>query len=119
MCLSHTLGVLAISSIEDGLLIDGRIRGGGGPGGPDPPPFAQVIGFLTLGLKLDPPPLFACKPSYKMDHPFSKSCAHSGVLNLTKPLIYLKDDWLKPGGGGNRAIAPPPTGPRSSTLAVS
>ena len=40
---------------------------GGGAGGPDPPPLLghdvlYFVGFLTLGPKLDPPPLFACRP---------------------------------------------------------
>ena len=46
----------------------GQIRGGRGSG---PPFIAHVVGFLTLGLKLDLDPpgtsFFACKP--KMDPP--------------------------------------------------
>ena len=49
-------------------LLHGRIQVGG-QGVRPPPLFAHVVGFLTLGLKLEPllPPLFACKP--KMDPP--------------------------------------------------
>ena len=49
--------------------------GGSGGGGQGPPFLDHVVGFLTLGLKLDPlldPPFFACRP--KMDPPpFQKS----------------------------------------------
>ena len=49
----------------------GRIQGGGGARGPDPPFLCHDIGFLTLAPLLDPPPLaFACR--LNMDPPFSK-----------------------------------------------
>ena len=38
--------------------VSGGSRGGGGPGGPDPPLLGHDVGFLTLGPKLDPPPPF-------------------------------------------------------------
>ena len=65
------------------------------PGGPGAPFLVQVVGFLTLGLKLDPllDPLFcfACSPI--MDTPFKKSwirpCCKQFFFNYPTSIHFL------------------------------
>ena len=69
-----TVCFLHISS-ED-ITMHGRIGGGGVQGVRTIPFLAHVVGFLTLGPKLDPllePPVFACRPQNKMPPLFKKS----------------------------------------------
>ena len=70
---------------------------GGFPGGPDPhPPLAYVVGFLTLGLKLDPlldTHFSACRP--KM-HPLLKNPGSAPenrlyIIFYSRRFIYSTD----------------------------
>ena len=71
--------------------------GGSGGGVEGPPPLAHVVGFLTLGLKLDrlldPPPFFffACKP--KMD-PLFKNPGSAPDKVHTRYRLYLRPNGL-------------------------
>ena len=80
-----------------------RIQGGGGAGGPPPPLLGHDVGFLTLGPKLDPrldpPPLFACRPKAKMDPSGgSRVCVWQG-WSPRRPL-WMTSHGQCPRGGG-------------------